>query len=195
MRKVIKNTNISFFFNIKFLILILIIFFSSFQKKSYAQKQITEYELKSAYLLNFPLFVNWPTNSSITDKNKSFIITIVGKNPFKGKLKNKIIEKNKKLKDKPIVIRQVDNIKNISNPNIVFISFSKKQEIIKIVDFLNGKPILTIGDTKFYDSKGVMINMYVVNSTIKFNINIKKAKESNIYINSRLLGSASKVIK
>lgn len=195
MYKIIKNIDISNFTNVQFRILVLIIFFSFFYITSYSQKIVTEYQLKALYLLNFPLLTEWPSNSSVNDKNKLFVITIVGENPFKGKLRNTIRIKNKKLKNKSIIVKQVNDIKDISKPNIIFISSSKKYEISKIIDYLKEKPILTIGDTKSYANKGVMINMFITKSTIKFNINLKEAKASEIYISSRLLASASKIYK
>ncbi|MBN1252035.1 MAG: YfiR family protein [Bacteroidales bacterium] len=175
-------------------IIFTILFVINSEYKSYAQK-VDEYNLKMAYILNFPLLVEWPENSNVNNENEPFVITIIGDNPFNGKFKAVIETGKKKIKNKTVVLRQVDNIEEIRNPNLVFISSSEKHEISKIIDYLSGKPILIIGDTEGYSNRGVMINMFKRNSKIQFNINIKEAKKSNMHISSRLLVNASKVYK
>jgi len=177
----------------RFWILLLIIIFSNIQY-SYSQK-VDEYKLKAVYIYNFSLFAEWPDNTPQKSTNEPFIITVFGKNPFNKKLENVIIEKREKIKGKSIRFQYTNKLKDISNSNIVFISSSEKYNVSKIIDYVSGKPILTISDCVGYDSKGVMINMIKKGTKIKFNINLRKVKKSKIYISSRLLANANKIIK
>ena len=174
------------------IILIVVIFFNNYN--CYSQG-VDEYELKAVYILNFSLFTEWPSTSTINIEDKPFVITIYGKNPFEKKIEYLVKVKRKKLKNRIIIIKYANNLNQILNSDIIFISSSEKYNVSKIINYVRGKPILTIGDTKGYLNKGVMINMYISNSKLKFDINLKEVKKSDIYISSKLLVNANKIIK
>jgi len=170
----------------------IILFFNNYSLYS---QNADEYKLKAVYILSFSLFTEWPDNASQNLKNKPFIITVFGENPFKEKLKDVIKTKKHKLKGRPIILKHTNKLEDITNSNIVFISSSERYKISKIISYIRGKPILTIGDTEGYANKGVMINMIRKGKNIKFDINLKEVKQSKIYISSRLLANANTIIK
>jgi len=158
-------------------------------------QEIDEYLIKSAFLFKAPVFMEWPPNASYLLPQNNFVIAIIGSDPFNGKLQLAIKASNIKLKNKNISIRTVTKVEEIGSSDIVFISNSEKYNLTKILNYVKDKPILTLSDTRVFIDKGVMINMYIENNALQFNVNLKSINESKIYVSSKLLVNANKVVK
>ncbi|MCF6241074.1 MAG: YfiR family protein [Bacteroidales bacterium] len=161
-----------------------------------AQKNVDEYVYKRALIYKIALnFIKWPSHSKVHNKNLPFVISIIGEDPFEGKLKELEHNKSLKINDKQIIVRNIHSIQEIEGSDILFISSSEKYDVSKIIQYTHGKPILTFGDTKGFAEKGVMILLFKRGEYIRFLINKKEADASGIYIGTQLLGRAEKVIR
>jgi hypothetical protein len=158
-------------------------------------QEIEEYLIKSVLLCRAPEFIEWPPNASYLGTQDNFVISIIGTDPFSGKLETIIKSRNIKIKNKNVSVKIINKIEEIGNSDMLFISNSEKNNLTKILNYVNNKPILTISDTKVFIDKGVMINMYIESSKLLFNINLKSSNASKIYISSKFLVNANKVIK
>jgi hypothetical protein len=132
--------------------------------------------------------VEWPSDTSFIEDNTHFYITVIGENPFDNRLDEMYL--NQLICDKPVVIRYIEKIDDIYPSHILFISSTENEHIDKILQYTKYKPVLTIGDTKGYGYKGVLINFYLLDNKIKFEINESAVKMSNLYVSYRLLSSA-----
>ncbi len=141
-----------------------------------------EYEVKAAFIYNFIRFIEW-TN----DAGAEMAVCVAGDNPF-GAALNKI--SGKTVRGKKIVIRQVEDIDG-SGCNVLFIGSSEEWHISQIARDLSGLNILTIGDTKGYARKGIIINFYMEGNRVRFEINTEAAEKSGLRISSKLLGLAA----
>jgi len=175
--------------NNSFIRIILIIILSVLSVNTYSQVQ--EYAVKAALLEKFTLFIEWPKESGIDNKSQPFIISVIGDNPFGKVLDNTY--KNQKIKGKEVQINYISEIHEIEASHILFISSSEKNELLNIISYTKDKPILTIGDTKGYYDKGVILNLFKRKNKINFILNKESAKNSNLYI-SYLLNNLSEVI-
>lgn len=156
-----------------------------------------EYIMKSVFFEGFSRFVTWPKDSSITDKTKPFIIGVIGDNPFGKILRNVYVEHKRKLKDKSVEIRYipVSRLADIPSCHILFISSSCKNILSEILAVTRNKPILTIGDTEGYAEEGVLINFFIAEKKIRFEINESVFHEASLKVDSSLLRSAKIVRK
>src|SRR5947208_2904068 len=66
-------------------------------------------------------------------------------------------------------------------------AMSNLSEVILSVRAL---PILTIGDTPGFAKSGGMINLILENNRVRFEVNVKAAKDADLNISSRLLALA-----
>ena len=160
----------------------------------HAQDNIEEYDVKKIMIFKITSFIEWPENSNINNLQKPVVISIIGDNPFKGKLK-KLATNQHKIKNKRVIVRNIQSIDEINGSDILFISSSERYDISKIIKYTHNKAILTIGDAKGFTEKGVMIGLIQRGENIKFYINKKEADQCGFYISSQLLGNAMKVIK
>jgi len=161
------------------LTLIVVIVFSMLNV--HAQPLFSEYEVKAAFLYNFVKFVEWPDESF---SNATMIIGILGEDPF-GTAIDTI--QGKTVKGKKLLIKRFKHIKDIENCHILFISSSEKKHLSRIVEALSGLSILTVGDTEGAAQRGVIINFYIRQKKVRFEINVEAARRAKLKISSKML--------
>ena len=174
------------------IILFVFICFSVFPSFS---QQVDEYTIKSVFILKIPVYIEWPENSNYQTNQNDFVIGIIGEDPFKGKLMALIKKENLKIKNKNIQVRPISIYSEIAGIDLLFIANSEKYNIVKILNEVKNKPILTMSDTKSFSDKGIMINMFIDSGSLAFDVNLKESNFSKIYISSKLLVNAKNVIK
>lgn len=164
-----------------FLILILLTVSLNTEEKACAQNQIpTEYEVKAAFIYNFAKFVEWPSKPS----QSSVAVCVAGKDPFGSAF---VPIEDKTVGNKKIIIKRNVSFQNLEGCNILFISNSEKERLPQILEGLGGLPVLTIGDTTGFALDGVMINFYMEDKTVRFEINQGAVSHAGLKISSKLL--------
>jgi hypothetical protein len=147
----------------------------------------TEYQVKAAFLYNFLKFVEWPEGRSPVS-DAAIPLCILGNDPF-GNIMDDF--KDKQVAGKKVVISQIRSASGIRDCQALFISGSEKVDVEAIAELASGLQILTIGDTERFAQKGVIINMYMDNNKVRFEINIDASKKAGLRIDSRLLNLAT----
>jgi hypothetical protein len=142
----------------------------------------SEYSVKAAFIYNFFKFVDWKEDSS-----GDFVFCVKGEAPFISDFANL---KGKAVDGKKIVIRQVGE-SEIVRCKALFITSSEQGNISRLMRESKALGILTIGDTGGFGQKGVMINFYLDQNKVRFEINPAAAEEAGISISSKLLSLAT----
>lgn len=142
-----------------------------------------EYELKAALFEKFARFIDWPDDAANSDK--PFEIVVIGENLFKKKLDN--LYANQKIKNRVVKIRYINSIDQIGNCQILFISPSMSSNLTDILKKIAKKPILTVSQSNKFCERGGDINFVISSSKIKFQINEKAVRNSNLKISHLLL--------
>jgi hypothetical protein len=174
---------------ITFLCLFIILTLSivSWEINTYAQQpKIGEYKVKAAFLYNFTKFVEWPTEAT-TDSGATFNLCVLGEDPF-GKTFDSI--QGEKIVNKKLVINRFKELHDIEKCRILFISESEEERLTQILKSLKGLHILTVSDTEGFAQQGVIINFYLEQNKVRFEINVDAARRSGLKISSKLLNLA-----
>jgi hypothetical protein len=145
------------------------------------------YQWESAFIIRICGFSTWP---GIQDPNKPFIISIIGKIP-RGQYQD-ILKYNTVMKRK-IIIREINDPGEIKDSDVLFIASSEGYRLDEILRFIEGRPILTFGDTKGFAKKGVMINFYLKRGSPAFEINPNAIKKSFIQVHPQLYAIGKEV--
>lgn len=153
------------------------------------QSPTSEYDLKSAYILNFIKFTDWPGNSAFV-KNDRIVIGIVGSDPF-GK-STKTIE-GVVARDRVIEVVRFPNVKSIGACDVLFVPASEFESLDSILDAIKGKSILTIGEHDGFVKKGGIINLYIEEKRVRFEINTDNAAAAGFKIRSQVMALAKVV--
>jgi len=150
---------------------------------SYCQNQTyAEYDLKAAFIYNFTKFIEWPNENK--NNKPAMIVGIIGKDPF-GPSISSIGGKN--VRGKKLIIKDIEYLDNIRECDVLFIAASEKHRLKNILKYLVAKPILTIADTETFGERGVIINLYIENDKVKFEINAEAARKAGLKINPNLM--------
>lgn len=152
-----------------------------------------EYRLKASFIEKFVQLTRWPDDVLPPDKNKPFVIAIMGKNPF-GKILD-IMYRSDKIEGRRVAVRYIFRPEQITGCHLLFISKSMQKYLLSILKTCRRKPILTISEVEGFARKGGHINFYVTDKdTLHFEINETKVKESGLHMHLLLIEIA-KIVK
>lgn len=158
-------------------------------KEAYAAS--SEYEIKAAFLYNFVNFIEWPSKSQ-ADANRTIIIGIFDDDPFSSTLEQTIA--NKTINGRKIQIKKFKSYKNIKPCHILYVNPSEDNHLEKILDTVRDWHVLTVSEMDGFTRNGGIINFYMENKKVRFEINTDNAKKMGLRISSKLLKLA-KIIR
>lgn len=148
-----------------------------------ARASSVEYRVKAAFLYNFTKFVEWPADSTVN--KESFQIGILGDNVFATEIEALA---GKAVGDRILTFYRYQSWDDrAAKCDILFISSSEEKNLPEILRRLKRSPVLTVGDTVGYATRGVMINFFMEGNKVRFKINLKQAQRAGFKISSRLL--------
>jgi hypothetical protein len=167
--------------------IIFIFFVSLWIPNGYAQKKKPgEYEVKAAFLYNFSKFIEWPDKAS-SYYSGSFNMCVFGEGPLANALES---IQDETIGQKKLVMKHVNALQQAKNCHVLFIGSSEGENLEQIIRALKGMNILLVGDTEGYAQKGVLINFYIEQNKVRFEINVDAVKRSGLRISSKLLNLA-----
>jgi hypothetical protein len=153
-----------------------------------SQAQSTEYLLKAGFMERFTRFIEWPSDSIQSDTTKPFIILILGKNPFGENLK--YVFSKTRIKDRKVLINYASKLDTTSYCHMIYIGNTTTRELRSILNYTQNKPIITVSETEGYGSQGVLINFFIENNKIRFEINPEAFRKSGLRVSHLLLNTA-----
>jgi hypothetical protein len=147
-------------------------------------------KLVVAYIFNFGKFVTWP-QPKLTD-DAELNICVYGDESIDlpiDLLNSKTIQAHR------IKTYWVARGKPIAHCHILYITESEAPYISRITREIGDNSILTISQIKGHSHSGdVLIELFYEQNKLRFNINLKAAKQKGLTISSRLLKLAKEVI-
>jgi len=175
--------------NVKKLVLfsLIVVLFCADTLAVYGQT-MAEYELKSGFLYRICKYTQWPTPPG---PDKPFIISILGKIPGGQEIH---IPPANTIAGRKIVTRKIEQPAGIDGSDVLFIASSEANRLEAILDYTAGKPILTVGDTRGFAQRGVMVNYYIQNDRVRFEINYEACKNASLQMHSQLF-AIGRVVK
>jgi hypothetical protein len=149
-----------------------------------------EYPVKAEFLERFTHFIGWPA-ASFASADSTFVVCVMGANPFGAYLANLIA--TRRLQGRPAELRSVSDPTKLDGCHLVFIAASERDHLYSIVKHTDGRPILTVGDTEGFARAGVLINLYIDDDNVRFEINVAAVKDSGLKFSSKLFKLAQLV--
>ena len=124
-------------------------------------------------------YIGWEKENS-----KEFIITVL------GMLDTKYFDeiyRDKFIKNRPIVIKYIDEISQLTSTDILYLSKDSTCDIYDVLDRCKNRNILTVSDKRGFAQKGGMIQIYFVSQKLKLKINMNRVLKENLSIEPTLL--------
>jgi len=150
-----------------------------------------EYQVKAAFLYNFTQFTDWPPGA-FPATNTPIVIGIIGEDPF-GDTMDEVV-RGEIIRGHPLVVKRLRTDEDLRSCHMLFISRSEKDRLPALLSQLKGSPVLTVSDTGDFAERGGMVNLLLVQKTVKMEINQAAAEEAGLQISAKLLKLA-RVVK
>jgi hypothetical protein len=143
--------------------------------------QAPEPRVKAAFLYNFTQLVTWPTNA-FAGSNSPIVIGLLGKDTLKEELDRL---DGLKAGGRSVRVARYNDLASATNCHVLFISDSERRKYDTIFDALHDVPILTVGDSRGFSTRG-MIELVRADDNFDLRINLKAAHAAGLRLSSRL---------
>lgn len=147
--------------------------------------QSEEHILKAAYFEKFALFTEWPQAKSDSDEVEKFRIGVFGECDMFPALTE--FFRNQKINNMDVHISIIEDLENVEQCHMLFIPKDNNEQLETVLQLTSAIPVLTISDTPGFCDRGVMINLFIKDDRIKFEINESAVKRSGLYMSYHLL--------
>ncbi len=152
---------------------------------AYSQTPLpSEYTVKAAFLFNFAKFVEWPPET-FPDPASPFAIGVIGENPFDANLQHAV--ENKNINGHPLVVKQIKQLSELKNCQILFISISERKRLPDILKAIQGAGVLTVSEMDHFLEGDGVIQFLMEERRVRFAINDQAARKTGLRISSKLL--------
>jgi hypothetical protein len=155
-----------------------------------AQFPADEYQVKAAFLFHFAQLVEWPTDAPSAG-DQSIALCIFSDEThlqdLQGTLEGKVVG------TRVLHVRLLSRSNSVQSCDILFLSSDEEGRQALILKSLQGRPVLTVGETSSFLSDGGMIRLRLEKDKVRFDINAGAADSSHIRISSQLLLLATSV--
>jgi len=145
----------------------------------------SEYEVKAAFVYNFINFVEWPS-----DPGDPVRLCVLGELPDTAAF-NRL--NGREVRRKRLAVVPLRALGDVRSCDILFLADRLPHQLPEVLARLNGNPTLTISDTDGFARRGVMINLFLEEKRVRFEVNTDAARAAGLGISSKLLRLASKV--
>ncbi len=150
-----------------------------------APNSADEYRLKAAFLFNFATFTQWPKHD-----NTSLLLCVYGDAPF-GHHLHAIA--GRMVGARSLQVHRISSVDTLGGCNMVFITRPMIGNLGRVLDNLNGRPVLTVADSPGAMENGVMLNMDSSAGRISFSANLASARRQGLTLSSKLLNLATEI--
>ena len=151
---------------------------------------LSEYQVKAALLLNFVRYSDWPA-SAFVDARSPYVVAVVGRDPF-GKDLEKAFE-GKTVKGRTFLLKRVSNEQEMRACHLLFVSSSERRRSRDLLEKIVGAPVLTVGESPEFLDQGGVINLFLRDGSVRFDINLEPARIAQLKLDANLLTVAVSV--
>ena len=147
-------------------------------------REVDEYAVKAAFVLNFVRFTLWPENQFTKDTD-SYRLCFMGNTNV---AKEFAAINGKKNGERNIYVHDLSSGVEWNKCDIIFISRDTDPLVSKqIIAKVKGMPVLIIGETREFIKQGGVINFFSKGNRLHFEINTRAAENQGLKLSSRLL--------
>ncbi|MDP2136213.1 MAG: YfiR family protein [Candidatus Didemnitutus sp.] len=147
----------------------------------------TELESKALFIFYFATFVDWPKVPG-EGETGPLTVGVMGREELVEGLRR--VLNNRTVRGRPIVVQPVDADAVAERLDIIFFGRDAPASQGAALTRLAGSPVLTVGETEGFCQRGGMINFYINEGRIFFEINPAATERAKLKLSSRLLSLA-----
>jgi hypothetical protein len=151
-----------------------------------AHAQVTETQVKAAFLPRFARYVTWPSAARPVG-TQPFVLCVVGSDPFGATLDQAVA--SQLIDGRRLVVRRLGSAPSANGCHIAFVNGARTRPSGQILAAMAREPILTVTDARHGAQRGI-IHFTVVGGRVRFFIDEAQASRHGLAVSSRLLALA-----
>ena len=152
---------------------------------------LPEKQVKAAFLVNFPKYVEWPADT-FPDTNSPIILATLGETDLGAEIQKMV--QGRTVSGRPLVFKVITEITPAADCHILFIPDSARRSLPAVLEKLKSTSVLTVGENDDFLAKGGVINLARRDQNVRLAVNLVAARQARLKISSKLL-SAADVVK
>lgn len=146
-------------------------------------------KLKAEYILNLARFTRWPSRA-FELKPESIDICVYRSYEFAKQLKQL---DGSRVNKRKLDVLVVDKGEDLANCHIVYIAKDDKTNYRKLIDEIEVRGVLSVGDVPGFVEEGGIVEFIEVDGKTKFILNVKKAQNMGIGFKTELIEIANQI--
>jgi hypothetical protein len=150
---------------------------------------VLQNRLKAAVVSKLPQFVEWPAES--LEGRASLNICVWPPTPFVADLQ--VLVAGETFNGRPLATRRVAAVEDLADCQLLFLPARLDAGAHAFLLAAQSLPILTVGDAPGFLEDGGIVALRVVESRVRFDINIEAGRRAGLHISSQLLRLAVSV--
>jgi hypothetical protein len=154
-----------------------------------AEPMPSEYQVKAAFLINFPKYVDWPAEA-FAETNSPIVIAVLGETKVSDEIRK--ISAGRTINGREIVLKRLASGEAAGDCHILFIPAAKQPYSPNLLAQTKGG-VLTVGESGDFLDSGGIVNLARRDQKITLEVNLIAADKARIKISSKLLSLASVV--
>ncbi|MCB1915359.1 MAG: YfiR family protein [Rhodocyclaceae bacterium] len=154
-----------------------------------ARAELTEYQLKAVFLLNFARYVEWPADKLPVED--AIELCVLGRDPFGGALST--ID-GKQAQGHVVRVRLLSLPEQAEACHLLFLAGSEERRLGAALRALGELPVLTVSDIDGFVEAGGGIGFAMVDDRVRFDINARALEGANLKASAQLMKIARTVI-
>jgi hypothetical protein len=154
-------------------------------------QQVDEQQVKAAFLYNFAKFVEWP--EAVRRGGDPIRLCVFNDDSFQKVLEDTI--NGKTAEGAKLSVTGVKDAKQLAACQILFVNASGAKRFKAVEAGANLASVLTVGEGRGSGGGTGIINFYVEEGRLRFQVNVTAADRAGLKISSRLLGVATVIRK
>jgi hypothetical protein len=148
----------------------------------------SEAQVKAAFLLNFPKYVDWPM-TAFPETNSPIVIAILGDDEVANELST--MSAGKIFDGHPVQLVRMTSLEPLHNCHMLFVGDRQSRKLSEVLAKLRGLEVLTVGESGGFLEQGGMINLVRRDRRISLEVNLDSIHRSGLKVSSKLLSVAT----
>jgi hypothetical protein len=156
----------------------------------FAENALPEPQVKAAFLVNFPKYVDWPADA-FAETNSPIIVATLGETDLGDHLREMI--QGRTVNGRPLHFKVIAENDPGRDFHILFIPDLARRRLPAVLEKLKDSPVLTVGETDDFLARGGVINLTRRDQKVRLEVNLPAARQAGLKISSKLLSVADVV--
>ncbi len=153
----------------------------------------SEAQLKAAFLMSFPKYVEWPA-AAFAQTNSPVVLGVLGDDNTAGALEEMIASTHKTVNGHPIMVKRIGSDDDLTNTcHLLFVGPSERARFGAIVAKVKDAHVLTVSQSEDFLAQGGMINLVPKDRRLHLEVNLTASSQAHLKIGSALLSVADVV--